>query len=342
MKTIDSRELLSDLDFSRQYFRNQIPVCIKGGMKQSKTCKLWTPDYLKKIIGNKLTRINQSIGGIYGHHQGMVESIIVPFDEAVSLFLSKGHQNGAYYLQQSSIKKDFPELLKDLEYPKWILNTDLERATNIWFGSGGCVSPLHFDTSQNFLLQIFGSKLVTLIAPTDSQSLYPDYLSQHRHISNVDPENPDYQKYPLFKGVKLFKCLLEPGDVLYIPINWWHHVRSLNVSISVNFWWKRLELIEGVGLEVASVEVLKTIIQEFLSQGTDINMKDFEGETLLLKASNKGYGNIVEALLQLGADPYIKSEFLKLGSTAISLAEERGHMDVARKLQAYMTDKGII
>jgi hypothetical protein len=240
MKTIDSSELFSEQEFSQQYLLNQIPVCIKGGMKQSKACKLWNPDYLLEILATKPTRLNQSKGGIYGHHTGMVESITVPFDEAVSLILSQKNQNGAYYLQQSSIQHAFPELLKDLEYPGWVSNTDLERVTNIWFGSGGCVSPLHYDFAQNFLLQVFGSKVVTLAAPSDSRNLYPDDINQHKHMSNVDPENPDYEKYPLLKRVEFYKCLLEPGDVLYIPIHWWHHVRSLDVSISVNFWWNKL------------------------------------------------------------------------------------------------------
>jgi hypothetical protein len=237
MKTIDSPKLLTDQEFSQQYLLNEIPVCIKGGMKLSKACSFWTPEYLMKILDNKPTRINQSKGGVYGHHKGMVESITVPFDEAVSLILSKENQNGEYYLQQSSIQHAFPELLKDLEYPKWVSTTNLERVTNIWFGSGGCVSPLHYDFAQNFLFQVYGSKMVTLFAPAESQNLYPDDISQHKHMSNVNPENPDYEKYPLLKGVEFYKCLLEPGDVLYIPINWWHHVRSLDVSISVNFWW---------------------------------------------------------------------------------------------------------
>jgi ribosomal protein L16 Arg81 hydroxylase len=32
---------------------------------------------------------------------------------------------------------------------------------------------------------------------------------------------------------------LGPGDVIYIPRGWWHHVRTLDLSISVNFWWAR-------------------------------------------------------------------------------------------------------
>ena len=40
-----------------------------------------------------------------------------------------------------------------------------------------------------------------------------------------------------FRKIPYVDCILEPGDTLYIPIGWWHYVRSLSVSFSVSFWW---------------------------------------------------------------------------------------------------------
>lgn len=41
-----------------------------------------------------------------------------------------------------------------------------------------------------------------------------------------------------FKKGKYIEGVLEPGDGLFIPLGWWHYVRSLDVSFSVSFWWK--------------------------------------------------------------------------------------------------------
>jgi hypothetical protein len=59
------------------------------------------------------------------------------------------------------------------------------------------------------------------------------------NTSAVDVENPDYVKYPDFKLAPVpFECTLGPGDALFIPKKWWHHVRSLDWSVSANIWWR--------------------------------------------------------------------------------------------------------
>ena len=40
-----------------------------------------------------------------------------------------------------------------------------------------------------------------------------------------------------FKQLEYFDCILAEGEVLYIPVGWWHYVRGLSVSFSVSFWW---------------------------------------------------------------------------------------------------------
>lgn len=60
-------------------------------------------------------------------------------------------------------------------------------------------------------------------------------------LSKVNFEDPDYNRFPNFKDVKGYETVVGPGEVLYIPVYWFHHVESLpdnQYTISVNFWYK--------------------------------------------------------------------------------------------------------
>jgi len=46
-------------------------------------------------------------------------------------------------------------------------------------------------------------------------------------------------EYPMYASAPFFDCILESGEMLYIPVRWWHYVKSLSTSASVNFWWRR-------------------------------------------------------------------------------------------------------
>lgn len=148
------------------------------------------------------------------------------------------------YLAQNDLP---PGLLEDVQIPHLCMdNNELKVGegklyqTMLWMGPWDCVSPLHFDPLDNLLLQVVGSKRITLVHPdTDSSALYvgKDY-SQQGNTSAVDLEHPDLDKFPQFSSVNKWEGELAPGDLLFIPAKWWHHVRSLDFSISVNIWWR--------------------------------------------------------------------------------------------------------
>lgn len=109
-------------------------------------------------------------------------------------------------------------------------------------GMEGNVTPAHYDEQQNFFAQIKGHKRCILFSPDQFECLYP-YPVHHPcdRQSQVDFDNPNYDKFPNFKNVVGYEAVVGPGDVLYIPMYWWHHIESLlngGVTITVNFWYK--------------------------------------------------------------------------------------------------------
>ena len=97
-----------------------------------------------------------------------------------------------------------------------------------------------------------GTKYIKLYSHEESSYLYPHegMLTNTSQVSKfeevlyvvtvliqVDVENPNLSKFPLFSNAKYTECILSAGKMLYIPPKCWHYVRSLSVSFSVSFWW---------------------------------------------------------------------------------------------------------
>ena len=108
----------------------------------------------------------------------------------------------------------------------------------VWMGPKGTVTPLHRDPYHNCLCQVEGAKRVLLFDARDEERMYPigdDPLQANS--SRVDAERPDLARFPKFADAHARMVEVHPGDLLYIPRRWWHHVRALSRSASVSFWW---------------------------------------------------------------------------------------------------------
>jgi hypothetical protein len=139
------------------------------------------------------------------------------------------------YLDQMPIHAACPELLAEMSLAPFLDHGIEDGATNLWFGSMNTRSGLHFDNADNLLVQVLGRKRAFLISPQDSRSVYP--LTDNPSKSPIDPELPAPEDFPKFAKIDVLTAELEPGDALFIPYYWWHHIRSLQTSISVNHWW---------------------------------------------------------------------------------------------------------
>ncbi|GHF01487.1 cupin-like domain-containing protein [Thalassotalea profundi] len=117
---------------------------------------------------------------------------------------------------------------------------DLE--PRLWIGNEGIVSA-HYDGSDNVACVIAGRRQFILFPPEQTKNLYPGSLNftpAGAPTSLVDFKAPDYERYPLFKQAQKegYSVELGPGDAIFIPMLWWHHVESLDkVNALMNYWW---------------------------------------------------------------------------------------------------------
>jgi len=105
-----------------------------------------------------------------------------------------------------------------------------------WIGPARTVTPLHCDFDDNIFAQIWGRKRIFLAPPHHGDLLYAREASPLLFASPVDPEAPDFDKFPLAREASLVEIIVEPGDMLYVPAGWFHQVRALTFSLSSNRW----------------------------------------------------------------------------------------------------------
>ena len=113
--------------------------------------------------------------------------------------------------------------------------------TRIWLGNATQVAT-HFDLSDNFAVVALGRRRFTLFPPEAVENLYVgplDMTMAGQPVSMVDPLAPDLARYPAYEMAQemALTAELEPGDAIYIPTLWWHHVQaSAPINILVNYW----------------------------------------------------------------------------------------------------------
>ena len=100
------------------------------------------------------------------------------------------------------------------------------------------LTPLHRDDSDNLFAQVWGEKSMLLAAPHHRIALGSWSTSPHGGLEgcDFDPSNPNFEEFPAAKHVSFFAVHLKPGDLLFLPEGWFHQVRSLTSSLSINFW----------------------------------------------------------------------------------------------------------
>lgn len=112
----------------------------------------------------------------------------------------------------------------------------------IWLGSA-ITTPTHLDEWNNIGCVVCGRRRFTLFPPEQLENLYIgplDFAHTGAPMSLVQLHEPDFGRFPKFKDAlaAAVSAELGPGDAIFIPPLWWHHVESLGpFNVLVNYWW---------------------------------------------------------------------------------------------------------
>ncbi|MFT4073963.1 MAG: cupin-like domain-containing protein [Asticcacaulis sp.] len=131
----------------------------------------------------------------------------------------------------------------------------------IWIGNRS-VTQTHFDINYNLACLVAGRKRFVLFPPAQTANLYMGPLEAT--VSGVPTamaslENPDFEAHPRFREAlgNAVVADLAPGDALYVPYMWWHHVSSSeDLNVQVNYWWNTAGAEMGAPMQVLMLAML--------------------------------------------------------------------------------------
>jgi hypothetical protein len=255
---VEAARGLSLADFSRAYHNVHgcRPVVFPGllGELAERRGDAWTDANLKAKMGDAEVSVYVSADGAFPGGKGPWDAathrmVKMRFGEGLERMQGQGGHPpilapGEKYYVYNSSARNYGALLAglDLKDPMYVLAERRDTAMitrNLWFSEAGSLTPPHHDFSDNFLAQVRGRKRVLLWSPAQSALLYINPIGErHDRMAAVDIRSPDLRVHPRFDEARALECYLDPGDVVFIPAGWIHCVVSLELSISVNFWWR--------------------------------------------------------------------------------------------------------
>ena len=235
---IERRIGISGQDFLDDYYAANRPVVLSGEMEGWPALETWTPEYLAAAVGEREVDVQAGRASDADFERSKTNHTVrMQFRDFVVKAAPPAHGNDIYLTAYNSGANC--EALAPLQRDLGLIDKLLTREPGMmWIGPAGTFTPLHHDLTNNLFLQVVGRKRVFMVNSLDTPRLYND-----RHVfSEVrDLTAPGIlEAFPLLDGVRVHKIDLSPGDILFIPVGWWHQVLALDFSVSIthtNFRW---------------------------------------------------------------------------------------------------------
>lgn len=225
-------------EFYREYVLRGEPVILAGIARAWPALPLMRPSTLKQMFGGVTVTVRETddeLNYFFGE-SGKSAMKLGDYIDAISGPPSPGRARpylGNIPFDHPQTRQYFQRLKAALPFPDYFPN-QVYGDLRLWMGAQGQRSTIHNDNYHNLNTQLYGRKKFLLFAPGQHPQLYAALVNETCWASPVDPESPDYARYPMFHHAEAREAVLEAGDMLYIPIFWWHYAVALDLSISVS------------------------------------------------------------------------------------------------------------
>jgi lysine-specific demethylase 8 len=221
--------------FNRTYARPRRPVVVSGLTEGWRAREEWTPHRLAARYGDlHLIAARLRNGELAEHPKLGVQFHRLQLRDFVS---SLDHPGGATDYVMAP-PWEFPTSLQDdYRIPTYCTDATYLQV-KVWVAKACTVTSVHRDLPANLHTQIYGRKLWLLFSPRQSSLLYPrsPFASLPNHAW-ADIHRPDFTRHPRLRQARALRAVVGPGETTFVPSGWWHYARSLDNSVSINFWY---------------------------------------------------------------------------------------------------------
>jgi hypothetical protein len=239
-QTVERVEAPSAECFAEEYLAQGRPVLITGVAKAWQAVS-WTFDDLRRAAGARRVGVE-----VYADRHDFYRPWTVlrrPKKREVLLaaFLDRLEQAeaeaGREYLAEVSFKSVFPDLGARLDLPPYL--TREKKVNSLVFLGTDTFTPIHYHPrSHGLLTMLWGKKHVLFWPPEQTAGLYPNaWYSPLFNHSRVNLAHLDPRRHPAFTQLEPLRVTVGAGEMLFIPVHWWHAVETPGLGFAVTFAW---------------------------------------------------------------------------------------------------------
>uniref|UniRef100_A0A4W6FS71 tRNA-yW synthesizing protein 5 n=1 Tax=Lates calcarifer TaxID=8187 RepID=A0A4W6FS71_LATCA len=288
--------------FLREICPQRRPAVLRG-VPLGPCLEKWTVEYLGQKGRDKPVKIHVSTVPQMDFLRKNFVYKTLPFNEFVKRASEKKHsdfflcEDESYYLRSlgedvrkepADLSKQFPDLAEDFHIPHFF-EPDQFFSSVFRISSCGLQLWTHYDVGVT--CRIFLCYILQILPSGDKSEV-------------LDIDAPDLKRFPEFVKAKRYECVLEPGDLLFIPALWFHNTTALQFGVGVNVFWRHLPADSydkkdpyGNKDPVAATRALQALERALRAlDELPADYQDFYGRRMIQRIQKQTYSNVVFCL----------------------------------------------
>jgi len=233
-RQVERKHRLSRDEFLRDYYSQNRAVIITGMLEDWPALKSWSLDYFVHRLGDREVEVQfgRDADPDYEINQPRLARQML-FGQFVETIRTAGVTNDLYITARNggSNRGALGELWNDITQIPDYLDASDPLAGFFWLGPAGTITPFHHDLTNNFMAQVLGRKRILIIPANELPRAY-----NHLHCySPVDGRSIDFERFPALRDAVIQEVILNPGEILFLPVGHWHFVEALDISCTMTF-----------------------------------------------------------------------------------------------------------